>query len=90
MKKPSIDRKNSDNHYSFDNCRFLELNKNSSLATAKKVLQFTKDGKFINEFSSVTKANKYMKCSSHSSQISSCCNGNAKSAFGFIWKHKEI
>lgn len=33
MKRPSIDRINNDGHYTFDNCRFIELSENCSKAT---------------------------------------------------------
>ncbi len=44
MKKPSIDRKNSNGHYEYSNCRFIELSLNSSLAwTGRKHTEETKN-----------------------------------------------
>ena len=31
LKRPSIDRKENNKHYTFDNCRFIELSENSRL-----------------------------------------------------------
>ncbi len=31
MKRPSIDRKNNDGHYTLENCRYIELSENSRL-----------------------------------------------------------
>jgi len=35
MKKPSIDRKDNDGHYIYENCRFIELSENSSRPKSK-------------------------------------------------------
>lgn len=52
----------------------------------KPVLQFSKTGEFIKEFSSIHEAAQEMN-TSHVS-ISSACNGKSKSSCGFIWKFK--
>lgn len=52
----------------------------------KPVLQFSKTGEFIKEFSSIHEAAQEMY-TSHVS-ISSACNGKSKSSCGFIWKFK--
>lgn len=54
---------------------------------SKRVLQFGKDGKFIQSFNSVTEAslNILGKKSGHTN-IARCCRGVSKSAYGFIWK----
>ena len=53
---------------------------------AKKVLQYTKDGNFIEEYISATEAGKICKISQKN--ISCCCTGKLKSAGGFVWRHK--
>lgn len=40
MRRPTLDRKDSDGHYEFDNCRFIEKKHNTS---APRVQGWTKD-----------------------------------------------
>jgi len=49
-----------------------------------KVHQFTKEGEFIKEWSSMLEATKELGISAGS--ISRCCAGKAKTVKGFIWK----
>lgn len=60
----------------------------SKLATSKKVLQFDKQGNFIQEFPSASEAAKSVN--SHLSHITECCNEKPKrlSHKGFKWKYK--
>ena len=52
---------------------------------SKKILQFTKSGEFIREWTSMSEAERELgiACSS----ICSCCKGIRKSAGGYIWKY---
>lgn len=54
--------------------------------TSKPVLQFTKNGVFITEYPSTAETNRQTGICR--SQIRGCCNGNRKSAGGYIWKWK--
>lgn len=52
---------------------------------SKKVLQFSKSGEFIREWPSV------MECSRNGfdfRNVSACCLGKIKSAYGYIWMYK--
>lgn len=52
------------------------------------VIQYSKDGFFINEYPSLKVAaatNGFQ-----SSPIQNCCCGRSKSSYGFIWKYKKI
>ena len=51
------------------------------------ILQYTLDGKFIQEFRSISEASKVLKL--NPSGISNCANGRSKHSRGFIWKHKK-
>lgn len=51
----------------------------------KAVLQFNKDGVLVKEWESGTLAYKQTNIC----HISDCCNGNRKSAGGYIWKYKD-
>ena len=55
-------------------------------AHKKPVIQYSKDGEFISEFSSVKDAFDQTKIHN----ISSCCKGklNHRTAGGYIWKYK--
>ena len=52
------------------------------------ILQFSKDGELIAEYSSIHEAERNTGC--NNSHISSCCKGERKSTGGYIWKYKEI
>ena len=52
------------------------------------ILQFSKDGELIAEYSSIHEAERNTGC--NNSHISSCCKGERKSAGGFIWRYKKI
>ena len=52
------------------------------------VLQYSKSGEFIAEYSSIKEAEKQTGC--NQGNICNCCKGNRKSTGGFIWKYKEI
>ena len=49
----------------------------------RKVAQYSKDGKFIKEFKSITEAAKQL---GSVGTIHNCCSGKIKSAYGYIWK----
>ncbi len=62
------------------NKRILKLN--------KSVLQFSKEGKFIKEFISISFAAKEINV--NFTNISACCLGKQKTAYGYIWKFKNL
>ena len=53
----------------------------------KPVLQFSKDGEFIAEYTSAHEAERQTGC--NQGNICRCCRGKLKSTGGFIWKYKE-
>ena len=53
----------------------------------KKIQQFTLEGEFINEFSSVSEASKLTSCNKTS--IAKVCRQERKSCGGYYWKYKE-
>lgn len=62
----------------------------------KQISQYSKDGKYIQSFESVTAAGEWCfqnnKCSTLNSgvrsHIAECANGKRKSAYGFYWKYE--
>ena len=76
-------------HHSEDTKRKMsEAHKGKIYANTKPILQFSKSGELIAEYSSLTEASRQTGCSAPN--ICDCCKGNRKSASGFIWKYKEI
>ena len=53
----------------------------------KIVEQYSKEGKLLKEWSSLTEIENILKYPN--SNISSCCRGKQKTAYNFIWKFKE-
>ena len=51
----------------------------------KPILQFSKDGEFIAEYSSIIEASRQTGC--NSGNICSCCMGKYKSAGGYLWRY---
>lgn len=51
----------------------------------KTVLQYTKNGNYVNQYCSTQEA----KAKTGASHIAECCNGKRKSAGGYLWKYKE-
>lgn len=73
-------------NYGSRNERISKSNKIMNRKLMKPILQFSKNGEFIKEFSSIHEAAQEMN-TSHVS-ISNACNGKSKSSCGFIWKFK--
>ena len=91
MEKPSIDRKENDGNYILENCRFIEKGENSTernkRVCSKPVSQFDLNGKFIRDWKSARDIQRELNISQ--GNISKCCLGQYKQAYGFIWKYKE-
>lgn len=87
MERPSIDRKDNDADYTFENCRYIELKHNTLRATRKSIFQYDLEGNFIREWKSITKASEELKI--NKGNIGSCLKGRYKSAGGFKWKLKQ-
>lgn len=70
------------NNGMYDVHRFGNSNPNS-----KAVLQYTKDGQLIKEWTCAKDASDELGINRGS--IASCCNGKLKTAGGYVWKHKS-
>lgn len=51
----------------------------------KPVLQYAKDGTYLNAYTSATQASKILGVGQP--LISKCCNNKAKTAYGYIWRY---
>lgn len=65
----------------------LNKNRNNGMKTAKKVEQYSKDNKKIQEFNSLREAERITRI--RYDHISECCKGTAKTAGGYLWKYKD-
>lgn len=71
-----------------ENLEYCTPKYNTRYSCAKKVLQFTKNGKFIKEWNCIRDVEKELGI--NHSNISSCCKGKLyKSVGGYIWRYKE-
>ena len=68
--------------------KISEANKGKVYAPIKAVLQFSKDGKLIEEYPSIMEASRQTGCCH--GNICKCCKGKHKTCGGFIWRYKEI
>lgn len=87
MKKPSIDRIDSNKGYYIKNCRFIEMKENISRAFRVPILQYDPKGYFIKEWQSATQASYYFEGSE--TNIRHVLYGQNHTAFGFQWKYKR-
>ena len=71
---------------------YLKNRKLKGTTNKKAVLQYTLDMEFVREWESATLAyNTIMgKNKDNGCHITSCCKGNRKSAYGYVWKYKNI
>jgi hypothetical protein len=93
MDKPTIDRKDNNGDYIFENCQYLE-NRNNILKRHKEnpvptipILQFDLNGKFIREFISLHDAER--KTGYSRPNITNAARGIYKQSNGYIWKFKN-
>ena len=64
-----------------------ETKKKISKSLSTPILQYTKDGEFIKEWTSGIEASKVLGI--HPGNITTCCKGKLKSAGGFVWRYAE-
>ena len=93
MESPSIDRKDNDGNYTFDNCHYVEFGVNSAernkRVSSKPVLQLDKNKNIIKEWASLTLASNHYKVSV--SAIYNAINHKRNTYFckGFMWRYKN-
>ena len=67
-----------------DKMSYLMKNKGN-----KPVIQYDKQGNYIKDFQSITEACLFLNKPNRQGDITACCQGKQKTAFGYIWKYKE-
>ena len=64
--------------------------KGSENGKSKAILCYTKSGEFIKEFDCQSDALEWLgKDRRDNAMLSRCCNGKAKTAYGYVWKFKK-
>ena len=61
------------------------MSEEHKLKLSKKVLQYTKSGEFVREWSSMTAI--WQELGIRQCSICACCQGNRKSAGGYVWRY---
>jgi len=91
QKKPSVDRINPKGNYEFKNIQIMtwEENNNKGIRERlKKVFMIDKkSNKIIRTFNSLLNTERFIGIKNSRKNISSCCNGRIKSAYGYKWKY---
>ena len=70
------------------NCNYGTTKQRMIKKLSKTVFQYSKDGEFIKEWKSVMDVERNLGYAQ--TNISSCCLGKYKSAYGFVWRYKQI
>ena len=90
---PCVNHKNEDKTDNrVENLEFCSYQYNINYGTrneriSKIVVQYTLDGVFVEEYPSVSEAKRQLGYSQ--GNISECCLGKRKTAYGYKWKYKE-
>lgn len=76
-----------------DNLEWCDRNYNINYGTrnkkvSKSIIMYDKQGNKLKEFNSMLSAERYLNKPNGQSNISACCNGRCKTAYGYIWKYK--
>lgn len=66
------------------NCVLNGLESDIGEKTAKKIIQYTKDGEFVKEWASMAEADRN---GFNLKNISACCRGKRKTHHGYVWKY---
>ena len=69
------------------NTNFGTRNQRASMKLSKPILQYTKSGEFVREWKSMNGVQRNLGF--YHGNISFCCTGRRKSAYGYIWKFKD-
>jgi len=90
-KVPSVDRLDNKDNYNFGNIQlitFKENNDKDKIMKAKKVVQLSKDLKYINTFESIRKA-EFKLTDKYGNNIGLVLNNIERTVFGYIWVSYE-
>jgi group I intron endonuclease len=87
--KKRISESNKGKKLSKEHCKAISIRNLGKITHHKIIEQYDLDNKFIREFISISDAERYIEKKGANSNISACCKGRLKKAYGFIWKYKN-
>ena len=61
----------------------------ASLRKVKKILLVDAEGKAIREFNNRMEINEYLGRNVYQDLITRCCNGQRKTAYGYVWRYAK-
>lgn len=70
------------------NCNYGTRNERKAKAQGKPVIMYDMNGNKLKEFDSMHDAERFLDKPHAHSNISMCCSGRYKSAYGYKWKYK--
>ncbi len=85
LDKPSIDRKNNNGNYIFDNCQFIEMGVNRTKDSEIKIDQYDLNNKFIKTWKSLNEIRRKLNIS----HVWDVIHGRRKTAGKFKWRTHE-
>jgi hypothetical protein len=89
LKRPSINRKDNDGDYTFDNCEFIEKGLNTSernsRVSRKSIIQLDLNGKLIKIWNSTREASKQLNIDFR--RIGEVARGERASINNYIWEY---
>ena len=86
MMQHSIDRKENNGDYVFENCRFIELAVNTAKDKIKSINQYDLQGNFVRSWKSGREIQRTLGF--NQSNICKVCLGKRKTAYDFVWNYK--
>lgn len=87
---PATRMRSAGYQWSYEKVDKMISNHNPNTGISKKVYQYSLDGDFIAEYSSISEAARVNNKPNGFKHISQCCNNERRSAMGFRWSFERV
>lgn len=87
---PATRMRSAGYQWNYEKVDKMTSNHNPNTGISKKVYQYSLDGDFIAEYSSISEAAKVNNKLNSFKHISQCCNNKRRSAIGFRWSFERV